>query len=88
MLGIARENLLLAYRQYLRQQKLAEVSWANKRAVVAAGVYEDPIPSLNEATSEYLDKIDLSVDLSIRKRQQSNQELYEEWKAIFGKIEE
>lgn len=80
--------MLLAYRQYLRQQKVAQIVWSNKQAVVAAGIYENPIDGLNDATSEYVEKVDLSVDLTVRKRQQSNQELYEEWKAIFGKIDE
>lgn len=58
-------------------------------SVVAAGIYQSPIDGLNEATSKYIDKIDLSVDeTSTKTKQQSNQELYEEWKALFGKIED
>jgi hypothetical protein len=87
-LGVARENVLLAFRSYLRQRELAAVVLDNRRAIVAAGIYESPLEPLNTATSEYLDKVDYSIDLTIRKQQQTNEELYEEWKALFGKIDE
>lgn len=87
---MAREEVILTYRNYLRHKKLAEVVWMNKMSVVAAGVYEGPIDGLNEATSSYLDKLDLSVgeDSAPKSKQQSDQELYEEWKRLFGKIED
>jgi hypothetical protein len=88
ILGTARENLLLAFRAYLRQTALAETVLANRRAVVAAGIYENPLQPLNDATNEYLDKLDFALNPTIRKQQQNNQELYEKWKALFGKIDE
>ena len=60
----------------------------NRRAIVAAGIYENPLEPLNTAMAEYLDKVDYSIDMTVRKQQQTNQELYEEWKALFGKIDE
>ncbi len=60
----------------------------NRRAIVAAGIYESPLEPLNTAMAEYLDKVDYSIDMTVRKQQQTNQELYEEWKALFGKIDE
>jgi hypothetical protein len=88
MLGTARENLLLSFRGYLRQRELAQTVLDNRRAVVAAGIYENPLQPLNAATDEYLDKVDFAINPTIRKQQQSNRELYEEWKALFGKIDE
>lgn len=60
----------------------------NRRAIVAAGAYENPLEPLNEATNEYLDKVDFAINPTIRKQQQDNQQLYEEWKRLFGKIDE
>jgi hypothetical protein len=90
VLGKAREEIMLSYRNYLRHRKLAETTWMNRMAVVSAGIYEDPIQPLNDATSEYLDKLDLITDPehSKNKKQKSNQELYEEWKALFGKMDD
>ena len=88
MLGLARENLILSFRSYLRQRELAQTVLGNRRAIVAAGVYENPLDPLNDATNEYFDKVDFAINPTIRKQRQSNQELYEEWKALFGKIDE
>ena len=85
---MARENIVLSFRSYLRQRELAQTVLDNRRAIVAAGVYENPLQPLNDATNEYLDKMDFAINPTIRKQQQSNQELYEEWKALFGKIDE
>jgi len=60
----------------------------NRRAIIAAGIYENPLDPLNNATNEYLDKLDFAVNPTTRKQQQSTQELYEEWKKLFGKIDE
>lgn len=61
---------------------------ANRQSVLAAGIYENPFDSLNEAMEDYLNKLDYGVDPTPRSRQQTNQELYEEWKRLFGKIDE
>ena len=81
---------MLSYRNYLRHKRLAETTWMNRMSIVSAGVYEDPIGPLNEATSVYIDKLDFVVDgaASAKTPQQTNQELYEEWKALFGKMDD
>lgn len=60
----------------------------SRRAIVAAGVYENPLEPLNAAMEDYLDRVDYSIDTKVRKQQQTNADLYEEWKALFGKIDE
>jgi hypothetical protein len=36
----------------------------------------------------YFNKLDYGIDPAPRIKQQTNRELYEEWKQLFGKIEE
>lgn len=55
---------------------------------MAAGIYQDPLESLNQSTEAYLSKLDFGIDKTVRTQQQSDRELYEEWKRIFGKIDE
>jgi len=78
----------LCFRSYLRQRELAQTVLDNRRAIIAAGIYENPLDPLNNATNEYLDKLDFAINPTTRKQQQSTQELYEEWKKLFGKIDE
>lgn len=87
-LGIARENILIAYKAYLRSIAASRAVLANRQAILAAGVYEGPFDGLNDAMSDYINKLDFGLDPTQRSRQQSNQELYEEWKRLFGKIDE
>ena len=88
MLGIARENIIINYRTYLRSLAGSKAVLDNKRAILAAGVYENPFEDLNEAMGDYLNKLDYGIDPTPRIKQQTNRELYEEWKQLFGKIEE
>ena len=88
MLGRARENIILAYKRYLRELEVLRVSVQNRQAVIAAGIYEKPFDSLNEATDNYFNKLDYAMDQVVITRQQTNQDLYEEWKQLFGKIDE
>lgn len=53
---------------------------------MAAGIYEEPISALNEAVSLYYDLLHMIVTKP-ETAVQSNTNLYEEWKRIFGKIE-
>ena len=85
---MARESVLLNYKSYLRDTALAKIVWQNKQAVLSAGIYTDPAKGLNEATSEYLAKLDFTVAKIVKSQEQNNQQLYEEWKSIFGKIDE
>jgi hypothetical protein len=57
---------------------------------VAAGIYNDPVPYLNEATSNYSDLVYLNVgdESKSTSNLKSNQELFEEWKRLFGKMED
>lgn len=87
-LGLARESVLLNYKAYLRNTSLAEIVWQNKQAVLSAGTYKDPAKGLNEATSEYLAKLDFTVAKIAKPQEENNQQLYEEWKSIFGKIDD
>lgn len=60
----------------------------NRQSIVAAGIYKDPIGYLNEAATAYAEMVYLNVDIkdSVQQRAATNQELFEEWKRIFGKI--
>lgn len=90
LLGTALENLVLRYREYERQKQIALISVQNRQAIVAAGIYNDPIPYLNEATNSYYDLIYFNIDESTKATSnlKSNQELFEEWKRLFGKMED
>ncbi len=87
-LGLARESVLLAYKAFLRGTEEAKISWVNRCSVLAAGVYESPIPSLNEAAKLYLNKLSFSIDDEVKGSNNSNEDLYNEWKRVFGKIED
>lgn len=89
-LGRALEGILLRYKEYEREKTVGLISVQNRQAIVAAGIYNDPIPYLNEATSNYYDLIYLNIDDSTKSTSnlKSNQELFEEWKRLFGKMED
>ena len=88
-MGVVAERLLLRYRDFERKKDALRISIANRQAIVAAGIYENPVDYLNEATESYhnlvhfIEITEQSVDKS-----KSNEELFEEWKRIFGKMEE
>jgi hypothetical protein len=89
-LGRALEGILLRYKEHERQKTVALISVQNRQAVVAAGIYNDPVPYLNEATSNYSDLVYLNVgdESKSTSNLKSNQELFEEWKRLFGKMED
>jgi hypothetical protein len=90
ILGIAREYVILQYKAYKRSINIYEQILNNKRSIIAAGIYEKPIDLLNNAMSDYIAKFDYEVnpeEASIHKTS-TNQELYEEWKALFDKMDE
>lgn len=89
-LGIAREYVILQYKAYKRSVSIYEQILNNKRSIIAAGIYEKPVDGLNDAMSDYIAKLDYEVgpEGAPRGKTSSNQELYEEWKALFGKMDE
>lgn len=89
-MGSAREAILLQYKLFERQKAIAKVNMENRQAIVAAGIYQDPINYLNEAANKYAEMVYLNTDTKSLEAQKaiSNQELFEEWKRIFGKIDE
>lgn len=63
----------------------------NRQAIVAAGIYNDPIDYLNQAVALYSDLVQFYIDSEEKiaaSSVKSNAELFEEWKRLFGKIEE
>lgn len=86
-MGQAREKVLLNYKEYLRRLDIARQDLETRRAIVAAGVYEDPIGPLNKASKVYSDAA-LFIFEPAPTPADDNRNLYEEWKQIFGKIEE
>ena len=87
-LGKAREWVLLNYNIHLRNLELRKTILTNKQVIVSAGIYQDPLDGLNEATRNYLDVLNFTADKTIQTKTDSNKELYEEWKRLFGKQEE
>jgi len=81
---------LLQYKIFERRKEIAKISMENRQAVVAAGVYKDPITYLNEAATKYAEIVYLNTntDDSTAASAQSDEDLFEEWKQIFGKIED
>lgn len=76
----------MRYREYERRLDLARIAVNNRQAIVAAGIYEEPISTLNEAVTLYSELLHLIVtepETAVK----TNTDLYEEWKRIFGKIE-
>jgi len=74
-----------------RHKEVARVSMENRQSIVAAGIYKDPIPYLNEASVKYAEMVYLNAnisELSSSGNTQSNEDLFEEWKQIFGKIDD
>ena len=74
-----------------RHKEVARVSMENRQSIVAAGIYKDPIPYLNEASVKYAEMVYLNAnisELSSSDNTQSNEDLFEEWKQIFGKIDD
>lgn len=90
LLGRALENILLRYKEYERRKEVALISVQNRQAIVAAGIYNEPIPYLNEAANAYCNLLyfDLEETSKTPANLKSNEELFEEWKRLFGKIEE
>ena len=72
----------------MRELEISRVSLHNKQAILAAGIYKDPFDGLNEAVQNYVNKLDYAIDEAVRNNRQTNQDLYEEWKQLFGKIDE
>lgn len=88
-MGVIAERLLVRYKEFERKKEIAKISIENRQAIVAAGIYENPIDYLNKAVEAYYELIHFTNSEAITKtRNKSNQELFEEWKRIFGKIEE
>jgi hypothetical protein len=87
-LGKAREWVLLNYNIHLRNLEIRKTILTNKQVIVSAGIYQNPLDGLNEATRNYLDVLTFTADKTIPTQTESNKELYEEWKELFGKQEE
>lgn len=87
---MARENILLQYKLFERHKEVAKTAMENRQAVVAAGIYEDPITYLNEAVAKYSEMVYLNTEPDELKpvKSSSNADLYAMWKQIFGKIDE
>lgn len=88
-MGVARENILLQYKMFERHKEVAKASMENRQAIVAAGIYEDPITYLNEAAAKYSEMVYLNTQPEeiTSAKPVSNQDLYEDWKRLFGKID-
>ena len=82
----ARENVRIAWRLEQRKTQMAHVAWENRRAILAASIYENSGSELMEATQLYTNRLDFAPDKEIVTRRQTDLELYEEWKSMFGKI--
>ena len=87
-MGKAREWVLLNYNIHLRNLEIRKTILTNKQVIVSAGIYQNPLDGLNEATRNYLDVLTFTADKTIPTQTESNKELYEEWKELFGKQEE
>jgi hypothetical protein len=88
-MGLVAERLLIRYRDFERKKEVAKISIANRQAIVAAGIYENPVEYLNEATEAYHNLIYFTDNVEqTANKNKSNEELFEEWKRLFGKIEE
>lgn len=73
-----------------RHKEVAKISMENRQSIVAAGIYKEPIPYLNEASVKYAEMVYLNANIAdlAAPSAQSNEDLFEEWKQIFGKIED
>ena len=88
-MGVIAERLLVRYKEFERKKEIAKISIQNRQAIVAAGIYENPIDYLNAAVEDYYALIHfMDSEPRTKTANKSNQELFEEWKRIFGKIEE
>jgi len=89
MLSIARQQILLNYKNFEKQKEIAKINMENRQAIVAAGIYKDPIDYLNSAVKQYAKIVYLEQDL-IQAEQSvalTNEQLFAEWKRIFGKMD-
>jgi hypothetical protein len=88
-MGLVAERILIRYKEFERRKELAQISIQSRQAIVAAGIYENSIDYLNEAVDNYQNLI-YFVDnpKAYVSKNKSNAELFEEWKRIFGKIDE
>jgi hypothetical protein len=87
-MGIARENVRLSYRMVLRKIRVREAVWQQRMAIASAGIYENAADHMSDASLAYLNALDFAPDEEGVKRRQTDLELYEEWKSIFGKMDE
>lgn len=88
-MGVIAERLLVRYKEFERKKEIAKISIENRQAIVAAGVYENPIEYLNAAVEDYYELIYfIDSEPKVRSINRSNQELFEEWKRIYGKMDE
>ena len=88
-MGVVAERLIVRYKEFERKKEIAKIAIENRQAIVAAGVYENPIDYLNKAVEVYYQLIHfIDSDVVTKSTNKSNQELFEEWKRIFGKMEE
>lgn len=73
-----------------RHKEVAKISMENRQSIVAAGIYKEPIPYLNEASVKYAEMVYLNANIAelSTSSPQSNEDLFEEWKQIFGKIDD
>jgi len=85
-MGQARENVRLAWRFEHRKTQMAHVAWENRKCILAASIYENSGPELMDSAQAYMNRLDFSPDQEVVKRRQTDLELYEEWKSMFGKI--
>lgn len=91
-MGIAVENILIRFNGYKRNIEIKKIAWQNRLAVMAAGIYEDPIAPVNQATDSYISMLDMVVDKSKDAsanyyKQDANRKLVAEYEALFGKME-
>jgi hypothetical protein len=87
-MGVVAERLIVRYKEFERKKEIAKISIENRQAIVAAGIYENPIDYLNKAVEAYYQLI-YFIDLNATSKavNKSDQQLFEEWKRIFGKME-
>lgn len=91
-MGIATENILIRFNGHQRNVEIKKVAWQNRLAVLAAGIYEDPVDPVNEAAEQYIYAMDMLLDQNKQQvaasKKDKNRQLVEMYEARFGKIEQ
>lgn len=88
-MGIATENILIRFNGHKRNTEIKKIAWQNRLAVLAAGIYEDPVQPVNDAAEQYIQSLDMVVGaqkVEPTTKKDKHRQLIAEYEARFGKI--